>query len=118
MSALFQPFELKDVRLRNRIAVPPMCQYMAEDGVVNDWHLSHYTSLARGGAGLVIVEATAVSPEGRITPNCTGLWNDEQAQAFAPVVENIKKQAPLPAFKLATPAAKPAQTALGTVTTT
>jgi NADPH2 dehydrogenase len=64
---------------------------MAEDGVVNDWHLSHYTSLARGGAGLVIVEATAVSPEGRITPNCTGLWNDEQAQAFAPVVENIKK---------------------------
>lgn len=91
MSALFQPFELKDVRLRNRIAVPPMCQYMAEEGVVNDWHLSHYTSLARGGAGLVIVEATAVSPEGRITPNCTGLWNDEQAKAFAPVVENIKK---------------------------
>ena len=90
MSALFQPFELKDVRLRNRIAVPPMCQYMAEEGVVNDWHLSHYTSLARGGAGLVIVEATAVSPEGRITPNCTGLWNDEQAQAMQPIVDNIK----------------------------
>ena len=90
MSALFQPFELKDVRLRNRIAVPPMCQYMAEEGVVNDWHLSHYTSLARGGAGLVIVEATAVSPEGRITPNCTGLWNDDQAQAMQPIVNNIK----------------------------
>ncbi|MET0184088.1 MAG: NADH:flavin oxidoreductase/NADH oxidase, partial [Achromobacter sp.] len=83
MSALFSPFQLKDVTLRNRIAVPPMCQYSADEGMTNDWHLAHYTSLARGGAGLVIVEATAVSPEGRITPGCTGLWNDAQAEGMA-----------------------------------
>ena len=65
MSALFQPFSLKDITLRNRIAVPPMCQYSATDGVVNDWHVANYTGQARGGAGLVIVEATAVAPEGR-----------------------------------------------------
>ena len=68
MTALFQPFKLKDLTLRNRIAIPPMCQYSATDGVVNDWHRVHYPALdARGGAGLLIVEATAVSPEGRIT---------------------------------------------------
>ncbi|WP_369743022.1 NADH:flavin oxidoreductase/NADH oxidase [Pseudidiomarina sp. PP-1MA] len=100
MSALFQPFQLKDVTLRNRIAVPPMCQYMAEQGVPNDWHLNHYTSLARGGAGLIIVEATAVSPEGRITPNCTGLWNDEQAQAFVPIVEAIQTAGAVPGIQL------------------
>ncbi|NUQ50969.1 MAG: NADH:flavin oxidoreductase/NADH oxidase, partial [Phycisphaerae bacterium] len=79
MTALFQPFKLKDLSLRNRIAIPPMCQYSATDGVVNDWHRVHYPALARGGAGLLIVEATAVSPEGRITPGCLGLWNDTQA---------------------------------------
>lgn len=70
MSALFSPFTLKDVTLRNRIAIPPMCQYSAVDGLTNDWHSVHYASLGRGGAGLVIVEATGVSPEGRITPAC------------------------------------------------
>ncbi|MBN3161271.1 NADH:flavin oxidoreductase/NADH oxidase [Pectobacterium brasiliense] len=90
MSALFQPFKLKDITLRNRIAVPPMCTYSANDGLINDWHQVHYASLARGGAGLVIVEATAVSPEGRISPHCTGIWNDEQAQAFAKVAKSIK----------------------------
>lgn len=90
MSELFSPFQLKSVTLRNRIAIPPMCQYSATDGVVNDWHLAHYTGLARGGAGLVTVEATAVSPEGRITPACTGLWNDAQAQALAPIAAAIK----------------------------
>ena len=89
MSALFEPFKLKDVTLRNRIAVPPMCQYVAEDGVVNDWHHVHLAGIARGGAGLVIAEATAVSPEGRITPGCAGLWNDAQAEAFAPSVAAI-----------------------------
>jgi len=64
MSALFSPFQLKDAHLRNRIAVPPMCQYQAVDGFATDWHLPHYASMARGGAGLVIVEATGVSPEG------------------------------------------------------
>lgn len=90
MSALFQPLKLKDITLRNRIAVPPMCQYMAHDGLINDWHLSHLAGLARGGAGLVVVEATAVAPEGRITPHCAGLWTDEQAQAFVPAVKAIK----------------------------
>lgn len=101
MSALFQPFQLKDVTLRNRIAVPPMCQYMAVDGRPNDWHLSHYASIARGGAGLVIVEATAVAPEGRITPGCTGLWSDELAQSFVPVVQAIKAAGAVPGIQIA-----------------
>ncbi|EKE84780.1 NADH:flavin oxidoreductase/NADH oxidase [Idiomarina xiamenensis] len=90
MSELFSEFSLKNVTLRNRVAVPPMCQYSAVDGFINDWHISHYASLARGGAGLVIVEATAVSPEGRITPACTGLWQDEQIAGMAKVAEQIK----------------------------
>jgi 2,4-dienoyl-CoA reductase-like NADH-dependent reductase (Old Yellow Enzyme family) len=101
MSALFQPFTLKDVTLRNRIAVPPMCQYSAIDGLANDWHLSHYAGLARGGAGLVIVEATAVAPEGRITPGCTGLWNNEQTQAFVPIVRAIKAAGAVPGIQIA-----------------
>src|SRR3546814_4299280 len=92
MPALFQPFTLKGLTLRNRIAVPPMCQYSATDGRANQWHHANYAGMARGGAGLVIVEATAVSPEGRITPACTGIWNDELAQAFIPTVQAIKQQ--------------------------
>jgi 2,4-dienoyl-CoA reductase-like NADH-dependent reductase (Old Yellow Enzyme family) len=87
---IFRPFALKSVTLRNRIVVSPMCQYSAIDGVVNEWHRVHLESLARGGAGLVIVEATAVSPEGRITPGCTGIWNDAQRDAFKPIVSGIK----------------------------
>lgn len=90
MSALFTPFTLKGITLRNRIAVPPMCQYSAVDGVTNDWHQTHYASIARGGAGLVIVEATAVSPEGRITPDCVGLWNDAQMEGMARIAASIK----------------------------
>ncbi len=101
MSALFQPFTLKDVTLRNRIAVPPMCQYSAVDGLVNDWHLANYSAQARGGAGLVIVEATAVAPEGRITPACAGIWNDDLAQAFAPIVRSIKAQGAVPGIQIA-----------------
>jgi 2,4-dienoyl-CoA reductase-like NADH-dependent reductase (Old Yellow Enzyme family) len=100
MSALFQKFKLKDVTLRNRIAVAPMCQYMAVDGFVNDWHLSHYASMARGGAGLVVVEATAVSPEGRITPGCAGIWSDDLAQAFVPVVQTIKAAGAVPGIQI------------------
>ena len=100
MSALFQPFKLKDLTLRNRIAIPPMCQYMATDGVVNDWHRVHYPAIARGGAGLVIVEATAVSPEGRITPNCTGLWNNTQADALAPIAASIKAAGAVPGIQI------------------
>ena len=101
MSALFEPFTLKDVTLRNRIAIPPMCQYMAENGVVNDWHLVHLASLARGGAGLVVVEATAVSPEGRITPGCAGIWSDAHAQAFVPMVKAIKDAGSVPGIQIA-----------------
>ena len=100
MSALFQPYHLKDITLRNRIAVPPMCQYMAIDGLANGWHLSHDAGMARGGAGLVIVEATAVSPEGRITPGCTGIWSDALAQGFAPIVKEIKKAGAVPGIQI------------------
>lgn len=101
MSALFDPFTLKDVTLRNRIAVAPMCQYMAVDGLINEWHRVHLAGLARGGAGLVIGEATAVSPEGRITPNCDGIWNDTLAQALAPVVASIKAAGAVPGLQIA-----------------
>lgn len=100
MSALFQPFKLKSVVLRNRIAVPPMCQYSAIDGVINDWHRVHLAGLARGGAGLAIVEATAVSPEGRITPGCAGLWNDTQAEALVPVAAEIKAAGAVPGIQI------------------
>ena len=101
MSALFQPFTLKVVSLRNRIAIPPMCMYSANDGLINDWHTVHYATLARGGAGLVVVEATAVSPEGRITPGCAGIWNDELARAFVPVVQSIKAAGAVPGIQIA-----------------
>ena len=84
-----------------RIAVPPMCQYSAVDGFTTDWHLSHYAGLARGGAGLVIVEATAVSPEGRISPGDTGLWNDEQAVGMARIAEAIKAGGAVPGIQIA-----------------
>jgi 2,4-dienoyl-CoA reductase-like NADH-dependent reductase (Old Yellow Enzyme family) len=100
MASLFDPLTLKDVTLRNRIAVSPMCQYSANDGVINDWHHVHLGGLARGGSGLVIVEATAVSPEGRITPGCAGLWNDEQAKAFAPAVQTIKDAGAVPGIQI------------------
>ena len=100
MSALFSPFTLKDVTLRNRIAVPPMCQYSAVDGFTTDWHPTHYASMARGGAGLVIVEATGVSPEGRITPGCTGLWNDAQAEGMARIAAAIKAEGAVPGIQI------------------
>lgn len=90
MPTLFTPYTLKSVTFRNRIAASPMCQYSAIDGLANNWHLAHYTALARGGSSLVVVEATAVSPEGRITPGCLGLWNDAQTRALAPVLAAIK----------------------------
>ncbi len=100
MSALFSSFKLKDVTLRNRIAIPPMCQYSATDGMSNDWHWGHYTSLGRGGAGLVIVEATAVATEGRITPACLGLWNDEQATGLARIAAAIKAGGAVPGIQI------------------
>ena len=101
MADLFSSYQLKDVTLRNRIAIPPMCQYMATDGVVNDWHLAHYTSLARGGSGLVIVEATGVAPEGRITPGCLGIWNDTQAEKLREIAAAIKAAGAVPGIQIA-----------------
>jgi 2,4-dienoyl-CoA reductase-like NADH-dependent reductase (Old Yellow Enzyme family) len=101
MASLFDPFTLKDVTLKNRIAVSPMCQYSAENGVINGWHHAHLAGLARGGSGLVIAEATAVSPEGRITPGCAGLWSDAQADAFVPAVRAIKAAGAVPGIQLA-----------------
>ena len=101
ISPLFTPFTLKSVTLRNRIAVPPMCQYSAIDGQVNDWHEAHYASIARGGPGLVIVEATAVAPEGRISPGCLGLWNDEQAAGLARVAAAIRAGGAVPGIQIA-----------------
>lgn len=87
------PLRLRDLTIPNRIVVSPMCQYSAVDGVVGDWHLVHLGSRALGGAGLVIAEATAVSPEGRITPGCAGIWNDEQADAWARIVRFVHEHA-------------------------
>ncbi|MFP1725868.1 NADH:flavin oxidoreductase/NADH oxidase [Lonsdalea quercina] len=101
MSVLFTPFKLKDVTLRNRIAVPPMCQYSATEGFTNDWHQVHYAGMARGGAGLVIVEATAVSSEGRITPHCLGLWNEAQTEGLARIAASIKAAGAVPGIQIA-----------------
>lgn len=101
MANLFSEFTLKDVRLKNRIGVSPMCQYSAIDGMPNAWHQVHLGSLAAGGAGLVVAEATAVSPEGRITPGDTGLWNGEQAEAFRPIVRFIEQQGAVPGIQIA-----------------
>ncbi len=101
MPALFQPFPLKDVVLRNRIAVAPMCQYSAHDGFPNDWHLVHLGARAVGGAGLVIAEATAVSPEGRISPGCTGIWSDAHIEPFHRISKFVKEQGAVPGLQIA-----------------
>ncbi|MFT0846832.1 NADH:flavin oxidoreductase/NADH oxidase [Actinomycetaceae bacterium L2_0104] len=101
--AIFEPIAIRDLQIRNRIWIPPMCQYSVEnqDGVPTSWHLMHYGSFARGGAGLVTVEATGVVPEGRISPQCLGLWNDEQRDAFAPITELIHSQGGKASIQLA-----------------
>jgi 2,4-dienoyl-CoA reductase-like NADH-dependent reductase (Old Yellow Enzyme family) len=98
---LFEPLTIGDVTLRNRIAVSPMCEYSAVDGVPNDWHLVHLGSRAVGGAGLVFTEATAVSPEGRISPADTGLWNDAQQQVWTRIVDFIDAQGAVAGIQLA-----------------
>jgi 2,4-dienoyl-CoA reductase-like NADH-dependent reductase (Old Yellow Enzyme family) len=86
MAHLFEPLRLRDVALPNRVAVSPMCQYSAEDGVATDWHFVHYASRAVGGAGMMLVEATAVAPEGRISRGDMGLWTDRQVEPLARIV--------------------------------
>ncbi|MGD9950213.1 MAG: NADH:flavin oxidoreductase/NADH oxidase [Desulfobulbus sp.] len=101
MSTLFSPFTLRSVTTRNRIFVSPMCQYSCEDGLVNNWHLVHYGSRAVGGAGLVMVEATAVSPEGRISPADNGIWNDDHVAAFLPITLFLAEHGTVPGIQLA-----------------
>src|SRR4051812_25686049 len=101
VSQLFTPFTLREVTVRNRVWVSPMCQYSAVDGVPNDWHLAHLGSLARGGAGLVFTEATAVVPEGRISPADTGIWNDEQQVAWARIVKLVHEEGAVAGIQLA-----------------
>ena len=102
-AALFQPVRIRDLTVRNRVWVSPMCQYSADgrDGMPTDWHLVHLGAMAQGGAGLVMTEATAVSPEGRISAWDLGIWNDEQRDAFAPIVAFIHARGAAAAVQLA-----------------
>ena len=99
-SLLFSPLTIRGVTLKNRIVVSPMCQYSAEDGFVNDWHLVNYGSFATGGAGLVMVEATGVEARGRISPGCPGIWKDEQIEPLQRVTKFIKSQGAVAGIQL------------------
>jgi 2,4-dienoyl-CoA reductase-like NADH-dependent reductase (Old Yellow Enzyme family) len=101
MSKLFTPLELRGVTLRNRIAMSPMCQYSSEDGYATDWHLAHYGARAVGGAGLLIAEATGVRPEGRITPNCLGIWKDEHIPGLRRMTDFVRAHGAAPGIQLA-----------------
>lgn len=90
-SLLFSPVSLGHLQLKNRIVVPPMCQYSANNGKAGNWHVIHYGQMALGTPGLIIVEATGVVPEGRISPNCLGIWDDETAEALADMVRRVKQ---------------------------
>ena len=98
---LFAPLQIRDVRLRNRIVVSPMCQYSGGDGFANDWHLVHLGSRAVGGAGAVLTEATAVLPEGRISPDDLGLWTPAQAEMLARIFRFVEDQGAVPGLQLA-----------------
>jgi 2,4-dienoyl-CoA reductase-like NADH-dependent reductase (Old Yellow Enzyme family) len=106
MSTLFQPLSLRDVTVPNRVWMPPMCQYSAapegpDTGAPNDWHFAHYAARAAGGTGLIIVEATGVSPEGRISPYDLGIWNDTQVEAFRRITRFLVSQGTVPGIQLA-----------------
>ncbi|WP_141733383.1 NADH:flavin oxidoreductase/NADH oxidase [Oligoflexus tunisiensis] len=101
MSHLFEPFPLRSITMRNRIGVSPMCQYSCHEGFANDWHMVHLGSRAVGGAGLVVVEATAVTPEGRITDRDLGLWSDAHIEPLARCVRFIREQGSVPGIQIA-----------------
>lgn len=98
---LLSPLAIRGVTLRNRIAMSPMCQYTAVDGMPDDWHLVHLGSRAAGGVGLVIVEATAIAPEGRISPGDLGIWSDAHRDAFRRIAAFVKSQGAVPGIQLA-----------------
>lgn len=101
MPRLFDPLKIKDITLRNRIGVSPMCQYSSNDGMANDWHLVHLGSRAVGGAGLVMAEATAVEARGRISPSDAGLWSDRQIEPLARITKFVKEHGAAPGIQLA-----------------
>jgi 2,4-dienoyl-CoA reductase-like NADH-dependent reductase (Old Yellow Enzyme family) len=106
VSALFEPFTLRSVTAPNRVWMAPMCQYSAaaegpDTGAPGDWHLAHYGARAAGGAGLILTEATAVAPEGRISPADLGIWNDRQAEAFARITRFVTARGAVPGIQLA-----------------
>lgn len=101
MSVLFSPLTIGSVTFRNRIFVSPMCQYSCSDGLPSDWHMVHLGSRAVGGAGLVMVEATAVLPQGRISPYDCGLWSDAHTEAFRPIVRFLTEQGAVAGIQLA-----------------
>ena len=106
MSALLEHFTLRETTIPNRVWMPPMCQYSAAPGgelagAPNDWHFAHYAARAAGGTGLIVVEATAVAPEGRISPYDLGIWNDTQTEAFRRITRFLTAQGTVPAIQLA-----------------
>ncbi len=101
MSQLFSPLTIKDVTFRNRIGVSPMCQYSSTDGIATDWHMVHLGSRAVGGAGLIMSEATAITAQGRITPGCAGIWNDDQVEALIPVTGFMREHGAVPGIQIA-----------------
>jgi len=98
---LFRPVTFRSVEARNRIMMSPMCQYSADDGLPNDWHFGHLAARAAGGVGILCVEATHVSPIGRITPHCLGLWNDTQRDALARIASHVASLGAVPMIQLA-----------------
>jgi len=101
MRRLFEPLTLRGTTFRNRAWTAPMCQYSSVDGRVGDWHLAHLGSFARGGAGLVLTEASAVTPQGRISPQDAGIWNDEQAGDWRRIAAFVAAQGAVPGMQLA-----------------
>src|ERR1035437_2571286 len=101
MSKLFSNLIIKNITLKNRIVMSPMCQYSSDDGFSNDWHLVHLGTRAAGGTGLIFTEATAVSPEGRISPGDLGLWKDEHIAGLRRIVEFIHLHGAVAGIQLA-----------------
>ncbi|NUM70310.1 MAG: oxidoreductase, partial [Ignavibacteriaceae bacterium] len=101
MAKLFSPLTIREITFRNRIAISPMCQYSAVNGYANNWHLVHLGSRAVGGAGLIIQEATAVVPEGRISPGDLGIWQDDQIAPLVDINRFIKSHGSVPGIQLA-----------------
>ncbi|KAA9042185.1 NADH:flavin oxidoreductase/NADH oxidase [Ginsengibacter hankyongi] len=101
MALLFEPIKIRSIELKNRIIVSPMCEYSSIDGFANDWHLVHLGSRAVGGAGLILTEAAAVSPEGRITPDDLGIWKDEHIEFLKRITKFLEENGTVPGIQLA-----------------